>query len=77
MLHSTPTLLSNDDVEELFNEAEHKKLLRNSLTNVFSSANQMTRSRVSTATTTTLSVTKTFANVRTRQKYNEEKEAEI
>ena len=47
------------------------------LTNVFSSANQMTRSLVSSATTKTLSVTQTFKNVRALQKYNEEKEAEI
>jgi len=37
----------------------------------------MTRSLVSTATSTTKSVTDTFASVRAMQKYNEDREAEI
>ena len=44
---------------------------------MFSSANQMTRSIVSTAATKTFSVTKSLANVHAMQKYNDEREIEI
>ena len=47
------------------------------ITNVFSSADKITRSLVSTATSTTLTVKQKFDNVRSMQKYNEEREAEI
>lgn len=54
-----------------------QKRLSKRLTNVFSSANQMTRSLVSQAATKTMSVTKTITNIQAMQLYNEKREAEI
>ena len=78
MLSVKPTQLTNEEGEELlYKEAKRREVVAKQLTNVFSSANQMTRSLMSSATTTTLNVKQTFDNVRNMQKYNEEKEAEI
>ena len=74
MVSIKPTQLSNDDTVELFSETGSRQKISNSITNVFSSANRMTQSLVSTATSTTLSVKQTFDNVRAMQKYNEEQE---
>ena len=76
MLNVKPTQLTNDGTDELFREAGKRKQLASKITNVFSTADKMTRSIVSSATSTTLTVKQKFDNVRSMQKYNEEKEAE-
>ena len=65
MLSVKPTQLTNEEGEELlYKEAKRREVVAKQLTNVFSSANQMTRSLMSSATTTTLNVKQTFDNVR-------------
>lgn len=76
MLSVKPIQITNEEGEELiYKEAKRREQLAKQLTNVFTSANQMTRTFMSTATTTTLTVKQKFDDVRAMQKYNEEKEA--
>ncbi len=55
------SIQDEDSDAEFYNEARDGQRLSKSITNVISSANQMTRSLVSTAATKTLSVTSSFA----------------
>lgn len=84
MLSVRPARLSNQEVEDpsselarLSSDQAQKDRLRSKITNVFSSATQMTTSLVSSAARTSFEVTKTITNIQAMQQYNEKKEAEI
>ena len=61
--HVHLSVQDEDTSIDFYNEARDGQRLSKSITNVFSSANQMTRSLVSTAATKTFSVTSSFASI--------------